>query len=91
MQYVGDGLHHNTKLTMLNVSGNQLTCAGVTGICQGLIKKFNGNLNTLDLSRNRIADMGAARIAKMLKINRSLVNFRLDRNQITDSGAEDLL
>lgn len=72
MAYLSDGLCHNHRLTVLDLRGNRVTCDGVSGICQALVQKYNGNIKEVDLSKNRIGDDGALRIAKMLTVNRSL-------------------
>ncbi len=90
MNYLSDGLCHNNRLAVLDLRGNRVTCDGVSGICQALVQKYNGNLKEVDLSRNRIGDEGALRIAKMLTVNRSLQKLRLNRNQISDAGGKEL-
>ena len=56
MTYLSDGLCHNQRLTVLDLRGNRITGDGVSGICQALVQKYNGNLKEVDLSRNRIGD-----------------------------------
>jgi Ran GTPase-activating protein (RanGAP) involved in mRNA processing and transport len=90
MTYLSDGLCHNQRLAILDLRGNRVTCDGVSGICQALVQKYNGNMKEVDLSRNRIGDEGALRIAKMLTVNKSLQKLKLNRNQISDAGGKEL-
>ncbi|KAL8587496.1 hypothetical protein ACOMHN_000902 [Nucella lapillus] len=59
------------------------------GTALGTLLTWNKKLLTLNLSNNRITDVGAGHLARGLMTNRTLLVLNLACNQVGDQGAED--
>ena len=77
---------NDTTLTTLNISRNNIGCAGAQAIAGAL--KVNTTLTTLDISDNNIGVEGAKAIAEALKVNTTLTTLNIYINQIGVTGAE---
>ena len=80
----------STKLLYLDLSGNQITDAGVASLSEAL-KQSTCQLTTLDLAVNKITDDGVASLSEALKQSTcQLTTLGLAVNQITDDGVASL-
>jgi len=85
--YLGNALKYNTGLQALNLTRNDIT-DGVKKLAEGLFN--NTSLKILDLSYNKIGDIGALHLANSLLTNTSLQSLLLGYTRIGDIGAEYL-
>eukprot|EP00039_Didymoeca_costata_P031126 m.33249 g.33249 ORF g.33249 m.33249 type:complete len:795 (+) comp8507_c0_seq1:292-2676(+) len=76
-------IRDNDLLHSLNLAGNILgpTCGK---LLQNLL--HHGNLNELNLSRNKLASAGAIALAEALEANTTLVCLKLSENEIDEKG-----
>ena len=82
---VCSALVHNSVLTSLNISGNNIDDAGAASLCSVLA--HNSVLTSLNLSRNRICAVGAASVCSALERNSVLTSLNLFANNIGYAGA----
>ena len=81
----------STKLLDLDLSGNQITDAGVASLSEAL-KQSTCQLTTLYLIANQITDDGVASLSEALKQSTcQLTSLVLAVNQITDDGVASLI
>ena len=85
---IAEVLHHNSTLTDLSLSHNNIYDAGAKTLAIAL--HHNSTLTDLRLSKNRIGDAGAEALAKALYLNSTLQGLLLSHNSIGDSGAVKL-
>ena len=79
-----------TKLTKLNLYGNQITDAGVVSLCQAL-QTPTCKVTTLNLGVNQITDAGVVSLCQALQTPTCKVTtLHLSGNQITDAGVVSL-
>ncbi len=79
----------NKQCTILDLSGNEITCEGVILLADAL--NNNLTIKELILYNNRIGDKGIRALALELSINNStLKKLNLGFNDITDDGAQHL-
>ena len=82
--------HPSCKVTTLDLSGNQITDAGVASLCEAL-KHPSCKVTTLGLLSNQITDAGVAILCEALKHPSCEVNtLNLFGDQITDAGVASL-
>jgi hypothetical protein len=74
----------------LSLRNNQLDDVAAQNLSFGLgdIRRQNTKILTLNLSCNKISDVGASCLAKALRTNRTLLSLNLAQNFITDAGAK---
>lgn len=72
----------------IDLSGIELSLMALKDLC--LVIEVNNSLHSINLSRNKITDQGAAFIAKAVKKNYSLHKLDLRDNNIGDDGAADI-
>jgi Ran GTPase-activating protein (RanGAP) involved in mRNA processing and transport len=83
-------LQRNRRLAFLDISGNQLTSAGLDELESALGNRSDG-LTSLNLGQNNLGDAGAGLVARALKNNSCLRHALLNQyNQISDAGAIQL-
>ena len=68
---------------------NDTTTYGI-GTALGTTRRWNKTLTSLNMSNNKIGDVGAIHIANGLKTNRTLLVLNLASNKIGDTGAAAL-
>ena len=78
-------------LQKLNLKGNNITTEGVAKIIK-VIEQYNLEINYIDLSINKIGDIGAEKVAELLFNNKcsKLLYLNLSLNKIGDMGTEKL-
>eukprot|EP01102_Stenamoeba_stenopodia_P016023 TRINITY_DN5544_c0_g1_i2.p1 TRINITY_DN5544_c0_g1~~TRINITY_DN5544_c0_g1_i2.p1 ORF type:complete len:234 (-),score=59.81 TRINITY_DN5544_c0_g1_i2:136-837(-) len=79
-------MKHNTALTSLDVSDNNIDAGGGKVLAE-VLKSNSCRLSQLNLYRNKLGDEGATAIAESLRHNRSLQFLFLTTNRIGDNGA----
>ncbi|CAF4006952.1 unnamed protein product [Rotaria magnacalcarata] len=79
----------DSKISQLSLRYCNITDTGVERIARALgnISRQNWKLLTLNLSGNRIGDIGAQSLAAALRYNRTLISLNLSSNFINDKGA----
>ncbi|XP_033098085.1 leucine-rich repeat-containing protein 71-like isoform X23 [Anneissia japonica] len=79
-------------LTSLSLRNNGITDKGAAMIGKALstVKTCNKNLISLNLSGNKISDIGATSIAQGLRMNRALLSLSLANNNVSNEGAKRL-
>ncbi|CAF4146709.1 unnamed protein product [Rotaria socialis] len=79
----------DSKISQLSLRYCNITDKGVERIARALgnISRQNWKLLTLNLSGNRIGDIGAQSLAAALRYNRTLISLNLSSNFINDKGA----
>ncbi|CAF3795688.1 unnamed protein product [Rotaria socialis] len=79
----------DSKICQLSLRYCNITDKGVERIARALgnISRQNWKLLTLNLSGNRIGDIGAQSLAAALRYNRTLISLNLSSNFINDKGA----
>jgi Ran GTPase-activating protein (RanGAP) involved in mRNA processing and transport len=89
------GLHNNSTLLTIDLSGNALRDAGVHTLMKAINQRVSGcvsKLEEIDLSDNMIGCKGAEHIANLLGYNRNttLQKLNLSKNVIKSDGAKNL-
>ena len=89
---VSDLLGEDSRLVHLSLRFCCLTDIEAAGLADalGISSGSNASLVTLDLSNNRIGDVGMAALARSLFFNRSLLVLNLASNRLGDDGARRL-
>ncbi|XP_070537411.1 leucine-rich repeat-containing protein 71-like isoform X37 [Ptychodera flava] len=82
----------DSLLANVSFRNNHITDKGAEMIGKALstAKSCNKNLISLNLSYNKITDIGATHIANGLRMNRVVLSLSLASNQISDTGAKKL-
>ena len=80
-------LYHNKYLKVLDLSGNQIDFQGAIHLKKWL-KDDNIQLESLNLSHNKLYDRGAKILSEGLVTNTILVHLDITSNQIHDEGME---
>ena len=88
--FVIDMQRRNTHLTALSLHGNGLGSFAASELAH-VLTHVNLTLRHLDLSRNLLADAGAAHVATMLRSNDQLTALDLSFNAIGAEGGNALL
>ena len=88
--FVIDMQRRNTHLTALSLHGNGLGSFAASELAH-VLTHVNLTLRQLDLSRNLLADAGAAHVATMLRSNDQLTALDLSSNAIGVEGGGALL
>lgn len=70
------------KLRILNLSYNSISDEGAKAIAHALRYRINGALKELNLSRNRIGDMGGIYLSYMVESNKTLIKCNLSYNNM---------
>jgi hypothetical protein len=86
---IAEGLHDNTTLETLELSGNRISDKGIYHLTQVLAMN-NSTLTKLYCGSNSITDKGAQYIAQLLRKNRTLTRLDLSFNEIGDRGMRRL-
>jgi Ran GTPase-activating protein (RanGAP) involved in mRNA processing and transport len=86
---IAEGLHDNTTLETLELSGNRISDKGIYHLTQVLAMN-NSTLTKLYCGSNSITDKGAQYIAQLLRKNRTLTRLDLSFNEIGDRGVRRL-
>ena len=81
-------LHHNTTLTTLDLSWNNIGVEGATAL--GVALHHNTTLTTLNLKYNNIGAEGATALGVALHHNTTLTTLNLNNNNIGAEGATAL-
>ena len=89
---LSDLLGEDSRLVHLSLRFCCLTDIEAAGLADalGIFSGINASLVTLDLSNNRIGDVGMAALARGLFFNRSLLVLSLASNRLGDDGAQRL-
>jgi Ran GTPase-activating protein (RanGAP) involved in mRNA processing and transport len=86
---LSQGLVGNTMLRLLDMTGSRMDDSAVHCLCKGLGSATSG-VEFLSLDFNSFGDEGAAALASMLEVNRSISELHLFGNRVTSVGAEHL-
>ena len=86
---IAQALHHNSTLTVLDLSNNSVSDAGATAVAQAL--HHNSILWKLDLSNNSVSDAGATALAQALHHNSRLSGLNLSGNAICEESTRELV
>ena len=90
--HLSEGLHNAQKIEYIDLSGNQLTCEGAASIAVALCYRVNSSLRYLDMSNNRIGDMGGKKLAQMVRLNRGgLRTLKLSHNELGAETGQEML
>lgn len=82
---LADALNYNDTLESLYLANNYISDTGVYFLSNALSVK-NHKLKTLVLQKNKITDKSMKYLAKMLKMNQTLLWLYLGENEISDDG-----
>ena len=63
-------LEHNSTLTLLNLSDNQMKAEGAAALADGL--KANSTVQQLDASSNSMGNGGAKALGDMISVNKTI-------------------
>ncbi|XP_075987378.1 uncharacterized protein LOC142984001 [Anticarsia gemmatalis] len=86
-------LDHQSPLKYLSLARCQVNDEVVKTLSIRLVPPFSASetLSILNLTSNRITDVGAQYLGEVLRVNRKLSYLNLAGNMITDVGAESIL
>ncbi|XP_052212541.1 uncharacterized protein LOC127831603 [Dreissena polymorpha] len=82
---VCDAFKNGIQLSMLKLSANRITDAGVTHLVDAILKN-KSPLAVLDLSNNRIEDDGAKKLVKLFSSKSMLHSLNVSANNIGKEG-----
>eukprot|EP00808_Paulinella_micropora_P028888 g74561.t1 len=85
---IAEAIKVNKTLTILSLMYNGIGETGTKAIGEALRENKESKLQTLDISVNYIGPQGAAAIANMLKVNKTVINIALASNEIGHAGAK---
>ncbi|XP_052803318.1 uncharacterized protein LOC128233605 [Mya arenaria] len=81
-----DAFRNGLPLSMLKLSANRITDAGVTTLVEAILKCKSQTLGVLDLSNNRLGDDGAKTLAKLFTSKSKLHSLNISANNIGKIG-----
>lgn len=87
-KYIAQGLGENKHLTHLSIC--ECDVRETEGAHFGAALVANSSLLMLDMSRNKLKDVGAKEIAKGMNANKGLLTLNLSGNKISDVGGKAL-
>jgi len=88
---IGEGLQKNTKLTSLNLKGNQITFGGLTELINAFYENRRLSLKHLDLSVNSICDEAGVELSRCLTNLKKLETINLKNNSLGFDSSDSLL
>ena len=88
IDHIFPGTIGSRNVRKLVITRNTLECGHVLSLCRFLAS--NSTVKYLDLSQNRIGDVGAAYLGNLLKENNTLTELHLDCNSIGNKGAKSI-
>jgi Ran GTPase-activating protein (RanGAP) involved in mRNA processing and transport len=94
---LAQSLRKNNTINYLNLSMNDISAAGVKHLCavlsnKGVKEEVNSSVEHLDVSVNRLGDVGVGYIVDMLRANETLVTINVRSNKVkTQQGISHLL
>lgn len=87
ISFIAEALRCNSTLVRLDLRANDL-CDQSIALLMDVLSVERTNLESLNLSDNRITRVGATAVADMLEINDHLTHLWLEVNRIDDRGVE---
>ena len=82
-----ESLKNNSKLQRLHLASNSIGAQGCLAIAS-LLEQHGEAVITIDLSRNKLSDVGAVYLERGLKYSSSLQQLYLDNNHIGHEGMD---
>jgi Ran GTPase-activating protein (RanGAP) involved in mRNA processing and transport len=89
--HLSEGLHNAQKIEHIDLSGNRITCEGAASIALALCYRVNSSVRYLDMSNNRIGDLGGKKLAQMVRINKGVRTLKLSHNELGAETGQEML